>query len=320
VFETKKEVVLTPEHPLWVQGKGWVKARDLRIDDAVKVFTEIPCLKDNYERLPPPVKIANQGKKISFPEFCDEDFGWIFGYLVGDGSSLKKNYVVVAYFVDDEYDLMELFIAKFAKLFGVQPSKSVRFPKDGMIQGRQIHTTHDITQIVYNSKLLGSLFHMEKQPIRIVPDIILASKKSVIASFLSGLFDADGCIFITTNEDRTPKVRIQLKSSSHRLLQDVQVLLLKFGISARINGDNLIIARCEDCRRFIEQIGFQSQKKKGTQDSISKYCEKRPGERFQLNYENIVQIYENGISDVYDIDVSTDHRFISDGVISHTSE
>jgi hypothetical protein len=175
--------------------------------------------------------------------------------------------------------------------------------------------TQEMSEVHYDSKIIGGYFKMEKQPKRIVPDIILASKQSVVSAFLSGLFDADGCIFQSVNKDRTPKVRIQLKSSSHRLLQDVQTLLITFGIQARINGDNLIIARRVDCKRFIEQIGFSCEKKRAKQIAFLHLCIPQPNDKKVLYYEKVISMKHLEMSEVYSVECPANAVCTINGVI-----
>jgi len=292
-----------------------IQASQLRSGDEVKVEANIACTREDYEPMPPQERNAKLRNFVLSPEYCTEEIAWVYGYLVGDGSTKKGGYGISAFFDESEYDLKERFIDHFSTLFGVKPRIAIRDPGPAQFQGRRIHRTHQTTEVHFDSKILGGYFNMEKQPKRIVPDIILASKMSVVAAFLTGLYDADGCIILSMNKDRTPKVRIQLKSSSHRLLQDVQTLLITFGIQARIDGDNLMIARREDCRRFIEQIGFSCEKKKAKQDSFRHYCDPQPADSKVLDYEKVIRIEHLATAEVYPIECPPSAVSIINGVI-----
>src|SRR3989344_5429570 len=108
---------------------------------------------------------------------------------------------------------------------------------------------------------------MKKQILLIkkVPQQIFQSPLSVIAIFLSWLFEADGCAFEGKGRGRTA---IQLKSVMPELLQDVQLLLLYFGIHSKIIESNLCIRRSKDMELFAKYIGFNSRKKKILLDNV----------------------------------------------------
>lgn len=61
-----------------------------------------------------------------------------------------------------------------------------------------------------------------------IPEYILKSNRETVKSYLSGLFDGDGC----AKKDG----KITLASSSYKLLQQTQLLLLNFGIIATITN------------------------------------------------------------------------------------
>lgn len=299
ILSTKRELLVSPNHQFDVHNRGLLAASFLSLGDEVKVGTEIQCWKVEYVPLPPPVRIALQGKSVTMPKYCTEDIGWLYGYLIGDGTWKKNGYSISAYFNPEENDLCTRFEDLVSQLFEVQPRRYSRKPKDGNIGDRAIKRTQEITILEYNSKILANVFKMPVQKERKIPAIILASKKSVIAAFLTGLYEADGCAFIDDKKDRSPQGKIQLKSCSHRLLQDVQDLLILFGIQARINADNLVIARQSDCRTFIEQIGFCSEKKRACQEKIRSICDLTRSEKGMLEYESVFAMEHLGVTTMY---------------------
>src|SRR3989442_15986294 len=83
-----------------------------------------------------------------------------------------------------------------------------------------------------------------------VPDMVLRSGNSVVSSFLTWLYEADGSVFAKGRGSRA----ISLKAKDIELLRDVQVLLLRFGIHSRIVGSALLIRRGEDMSRVAKHI------------------------------------------------------------------
>lgn len=111
-----------------------------------------------------------------------------------------------------------------------------------------------------------------------IPDEIFKSPRPVIASFLSGLFDTDGCQ-VANGRD------VRLSTVSRRLADDVQDALSMFGILAvlkesrvKYNGEYrryfLLSLPGEHARKFCDEIGFkitrkQDRRSKATRASIN---------------------------------------------------
>jgi DNA replicative helicase MCM subunit Mcm2 (Cdc46/Mcm family) len=307
VLETGKELILTHNHPLWTKekhkGQFWKRADQFVIGDKVKVICKIPCNKESYE--------AKNSVMI------DEFLARTWGYLIGDGGAEK--YKINVYFNEEEQDLLPLILAPLEKMYGKHAKSATRASNRGLIDGRIVNRTQEITVKIFYSKRMAEFFNLVKQPLRVIPDEILSSKNTVLSAFLAGLFEADGCIIITQNKDRTPKPRVQLKSSSHQLLLDVQTLLLRFGISARVHEDNLFIAKRLDVEKYAENIGFLSKKKQNALAQALTQCPRKEVERKASAYEKIVKIESAGVEDVYDITVPDGERFIANGIVSHNS-
>lgn len=97
--------------------------------------------------------------------------------------------------------------------------------------------------------------------LKYIPDDIIASPKSVIAAFLSGLFDTDG------SSDKRDGY-IEYCTSSTRLSEDVQSVLLAFGIISRrkfrqnkCKGAYHIYIRGINARKFYDVVGFKCKRK-----------------------------------------------------------
>jgi len=97
---------------------------------------------------------------------------------------------------------------------------------------------------------------------KFVPDIVFSLPRRQIALFLNRLFSGDGFLHLRpTNK----QVTIDYSSKSKRLVQDVQHLLLRFGINARVrqltSGHyRLFIHGTGPCRAFIQEIGLLGRK------------------------------------------------------------
>jgi intein/homing endonuclease/MoxR-like ATPase len=97
---------------------------------------------------------------------------------------------------------------------------------------------------------------------KFVPDIVFSLPKRQIALFLNRLFSGDGFLHLRTT---TKQITIDYASKSKRLIQDVQHLLLRFGINARVRRlttghYRLFIHGTGPCRIFLEEIGLLGRK------------------------------------------------------------
>ena len=104
-----------------------------------------------------------------------------------------------------------------------------------------------------------------------VPKIIMKSSKNIVSAFLRGLFDTDGTV-----DDKM----VSLCSVSKKLIKEVQVLLLNFGIISRVHikktksdlGISYILTISgDDVELFNQYIGFGLQRK---QDRLDKLADK----------------------------------------------
>jgi len=155
-----------------------------------------------------------------------------------------------------------------------------------------------------------------------IPSGLFKCSEKVIKNYLSGLFDGDG----------TVTDAVSLYSTSKKLLQQVQQLLLKFGVISSINLSS-------KAGRFSKKCGyskydcFQLNIYKESTDNFKKigFRLKRKQDKLnQMNNGNLERVYENcfpskikSIEDseanTYDFVIPETHSFNSNGFISHNT-
>jgi intein/homing endonuclease len=110
-----------------------------------------------------------------------------------------------------------------------------------------------------------------------IPPMILRSSKEVAKAFLQGMFDGDGCAF---------KTGVKYTSTSKELVNQLQILLLNFGIQSYIkyteektsqtsvltNKNHIskiynLFIKNQYIERFFNEIGFRLSRKQIKQDS-----------------------------------------------------
>ncbi len=157
---------------------------------------------------------------MRLPEKWSPELGHYLGWLVGDGC-LTDAIAVTVYGGDEEQEHVLPAHREFlASITGTlaKPSRQA----NGTVQlraGRR--AIRDV---------LGALgVSRERASGKTVPHAIYQAPTEVVAAFLQGLFDADGCVY----DGRTCHY-VGLGSASDELLRGVQRLLTTFGIFSRI--------------------------------------------------------------------------------------
>src|SRR5262249_15574080 len=98
---------------------------------------------------------------------------------------------------------------------------------------------------------------------KFIPDLVFTLPRRQVALFLNRLFSGDG--FLHMRNAPKKQATIDYASKSKRLIQDVQHLLLRFGINARVrhlpSGHyRLFIHGTGQCRTFLTEIGLLGRK------------------------------------------------------------
>jgi replicative DNA helicase Mcm len=310
VTESGKSIKGTHNHPLLVLDnedgrptKRWKRLDELKVGDRIAAITGFPCTISGLRRTDFRVTQSRLGPRFKgrLPAVVDEDLAGYLGYVLGDGFVDKHS--VVATVAETEIDILPKLRIMVSELFGVTPRLVRRVRADRNVP---------MTDLYLNSECVAAnlAFLREKR----VPHLILTSGNKVVAQFLRWLFEADGTVFSKGRGRRA----IGLKAKDIELLRDVQILLLRWGIHSRIDGNALLIRRGEDIVKYKRFIGFASKKKVDKLEALATEA-KEFGRVHRQMSEKVVAIYQRPPEDVYDIEVPEGHRFIANGLVSHNT-
>ena len=227
-FSDGREIRCTPNHRFFTHNRGWVRADELTDDDRVRLLDReidfgmaswaIPASTDpsSYQQR------SSRRTAVSLPEKWSEDLAHYLGWLVGDGSMTHKVAATIYGTEEEQQSTMLLHQELLAAMNGGVVPKPTRM-QNGTYQLR-------VTRGAIR-KFLQALGVMQvKSADKRVPWSIFEAPKPIVAAFLRGLFDADGCVVWTGDKNRYAG----LGSVSDALLRDVQQLLDTFGVSAKI--------------------------------------------------------------------------------------
>ncbi|MBN1503035.1 helix-turn-helix domain-containing protein [Candidatus Woesearchaeota archaeon] len=193
-------------------------------------------------------------QNIKLPTRIDEEFAQFLGYYMGDGS-IEKDRIT---FFEQAKDLALKYKQRYDKYFN--SGCSYRYRKE-----KNYH------QLRFTSRPLVKLINAEFPEIKKavtseIPKKILESPDNIVAGFLRGFFDAEGYV----NESRG----IGLGINNKKIVQQIQMLFLRFGIIASMNSYNnrknpysdkirysINITEKKSLQLYKQNIGFTSKKK-----------------------------------------------------------
>ena len=169
-----------------------------------------------------------------------------------------------------------------------------------------------------------------------VPECIFRLPKSQMALFLKVVFSCDGSVYIT----RKRQPGVSYSTTSYRLAQDIQHLLLRFGLVTRIRTKlskvnsqsytayEIQLLGIPEVKKFLDEIGIWG--RRGVQEKIralpnpqlpsthsSPYLKRLSGN--DIYWDEIQSIKSAGKERVYDLTMPTHANFVANDLIVHNS-
>ncbi|BCW95922.1 MAG: hypothetical protein KatS3mg018_1404 [Fimbriimonadales bacterium] len=265
------ELTGTPNHPVLVclpDGDGkprlaWKTLDALQAGDYLVIDRGVETRAGTTLDLTPYYPALSPGAhRHTLPSHLDETLAFLMGALVAEGT-LGNDRIE---FTCTPGEFADEFMHGWTRVFpDCRLHRWLRPPVE--FGKRPFWQMQVVSQQVV--RLLANLGLQGRSADRAVPEAILRSPQAVQAAFLRGLFEGDGCV------ERSGRnlMRVSLVSSSARLLQQVQVMLLQFGIVARRVRDSrgcgrLILTGARTLQRFAASIGFVSEAKRKALDAL----------------------------------------------------
>lgn len=267
-----------------------------------------------------------------FGSIGNEELGKVYGWLVGDGhiNTSGKGSACLGFW-GTERVLAQGFANDISKIIGDSyTSKNNRSYSVSVIKiEKRDHVR------IESERLLTILDHELLTEKLQVPPSVMRGNKGMQKGFLSALFTADGCVL--GNQEKGVSVR--LTSVSQTLLENVQRILLNFGIGSQIyknrrNADQRLLPdgkgdyasyECKSYHEiiisgnnlsiFAQQIGFLVEEKQGKlEDTLKNYKRALNQERFLATFESLLP---DGKEEVYDLTEPEAHLFVANGLVVH---
>ncbi|MFH1588682.1 MAG: peptide chain release factor aRF-1 [Candidatus Diapherotrites archaeon] len=199
------------------------------------------------------ISVMKPETEITLPKRLTPELAQLIGYYLGDGSSEKER---ISFFEADK-EVIKEYENRSKKLF--KAKTKLRFIE-----------TKNYFQLRVNGKAITRFISNEFPEIKKarnsgIPLKIMKSGNKVIASFLKGLFDAEGFAI---------ERGIGLGMNNKKVIQQIQLLFLRFGIIASLHeydnkanpySDNaryiVDITEGKSAKLFSKFVGFNSKKK-----------------------------------------------------------
>lgn len=296
---------LTADHRVMTE-RGWVEAQNLEDDDKIHILNS----------------------KGGFGSHGSYDLGITLGWLVGDGTFGDNR--AFLYFYGEDRALAPMFAEAVNELIGDHQKFKRPYPVSIFDAG-----VRDVIGSVRLSRIAQAAGVDRKNKHR-VPREVFSGTEAMQRGFLQALFTADGTVI--GNADKGLSVR--LAQSNRKLLEEVQMLLLNFGIASKIYLNRRLAGYrplpdghgglkkywCKaqhelaigkvNLFTYQKEIGFLRDDKQAKLDQgLNGYGSRGPyRENFLARFESLA---EEGTENVYDLTEPHSHSFVAGGLVVH---
>jgi replicative DNA helicase len=302
------EVEATGNHPFRVSD-GWRPLAQLGVGDRVAAARSLP--------------------EPSEPQHLDPDELVLLAHLIGEGTILARQPIL--YTSDDEGNLDAVEKAAWTR-FGI---RARRVDDDRSVVTTQLHlpAPHHLTHGRRNpiAAWLDALGLWDRRSWeKRLPDVVFGLAQDQLRGFLHHLWATDGCLHVRRPEQTGPAVSLYYATSSPGLARDLQLLLLRLGLHARVRrtegrvrpGYQVWIHGADQQRRFLTEVGVH-----GRGQRVARAIAALDGGALSpnldavadLRWDEIVAIEPLGEQTVYDATVDVHHNFVAEGLVLHNS-
>ncbi|PSQ47287.1 ATPase [Halobacteriales archaeon SW_7_65_23] len=241
-FSNGREVLVTPEHPMFVEDDGGVGTVEARaIDEGA--FVPAPRKLPNSAQ---PVSLdgetqVGKEKDVDLPAELSPALGEILGFLVAEGHSYAGSSHEIGFSNQDERLLMRMD-RLMSSVFGMKNSEHT-------------NAAGTVTKCWTSTKLyrwfesnFPEVMHTARE--KRIPAAVLGASEGVIRRFLVGAFAGDGGV---------ESEAMSFSTASEGLAEDYADALTKIGVASRIHHDTAedswkTYVMGDSTEQFVEQV------------------------------------------------------------------
>lgn len=271
---------------LYADGKSlpWDKA--VRICDVFNLDSEKLVVCNKHEQRP---------EIVDLPEYVDEDFARLFGFLIGDGSIRSKGvgaFNQLHFSSSPDEDLNNKYADLLKKYFG-----KIRFERDKRSARGLGNYTVDSR---FACRLFMEMGYIPGAKNKRIPEWVHTAPKAIRRAFVEGISDADGC-------ERYTKKGLwfsTIELCNKQLIEDIKEVWHSIGLcSGKIKHRHRKGGHEIDPRRVMKDTECYGV-------TIS--------DRELPKYEKVWSVEHTGQEEVYDVTVDNEfHNIVSNGIIVH---
>lgn len=215
-----------------------------------ELFPSDPALTSYYPRLK-----DKKTEEHKLPKKMSPELAFILGSLVAEGSVSKEQIS----FANTDKEYLNAFKKAFAKVF--PDCRLHEFKRKPVGFTKKPYTTLEIhsLQVIHFLSNLGLI--KAKAGEKIVPEIMFLSSKESLSEFLRGYAEGDGSVYLSGAPE------IAFISKSKKLLSELQIILLRFGIESSNRYQpskdihKLLFRGRNNLNLFKSEIGFVCNRK-----------------------------------------------------------
>ncbi|MCK5633188.1 hypothetical protein KAH94_05530, partial [bacterium] len=326
--KTGKTILTTKKHKFLTTNVKYLNDRNILPRNVV--WKEVNDIKIGNK-----IAVVNKYPKNKLKEKVNKDIALVLGYLIGDGHVNKKyqsniavvnmnEALLIKKIIDKNFNL-DCQIKKYKSLSGI-----LRVNLTGGIKNRKGagNFSNKFANFLKKNKI--NKIKDKKE----IPNIILNSDNEVIASFLKGLFQADG-----TCAKHGNGVQVIYGTISKKLAKQVSHCLLRLGIQNSIYKINHkksgfrsknslfynVNIRSFNIKRFAKIIGFIDFKDKKLKKLLKEWEPNSKNRKENIFFDIVKNIEKIGITETYDIEVESKkgdnliNSFCCEDIIVHNS-
>jgi ribonucleoside-diphosphate reductase alpha chain len=308
------ELRLTADHRV-MTSDGWVEAQNLDSGDTVHI----------------------QNRKGEFGQHGSAEEGRVLGWLVGDGHLKDGEERAVLNFYDEDTEISEQF-ANDVNGVVREPSGNADYEigvseisrSEGYRGAQAVEQRIRSTRLYEYAEEAG----LAEEKLQ-VPDAVMRGSEEMARGFLQALFSADGSV----QGNAEKGISVRLASVDSDFLQEVQQLLLNFGIGSKIyedrkesgitelpdgtggtkeyetQGFHELVVSSSHAVAFEEEIGFLlDYKNDALVERLDEYNRGPYSPKFKATVDSIEH---DGHEAVYDLTEPDTNSFVANGIVVH---
>ena len=194
----------------------------------------------------------DKAKKIILPYEMSEELAEEIGIHLGDGCmSFNRNYFSVKTNKTEESYVTDFLFPLYKKLYNID----LRLMQLPSVSGFEICSK---SLCEFKNRIIGLPYGEKVEKIEVPKVITDTRNKEIYKAFIRGLFDTDGCIYMS-KKGRYPLISITIKSE--KLIKEVGLMLKQMGFIPQINKYSIVLSGVVMLKKWIEEINSNNPKK-----------------------------------------------------------